>query len=141
MKLANPARGTAIRKSNLIRLITVLYAVALTGVVVGAGSGWFPDAFAWVQANASDKVLHFVLVGTMALLLNLSFNLKSIDPKTRWLQWGSIIMLALATAEEFSQLFFARRHFEWIDLACNYAGIILIGSLAFLIVLPKNSGT
>lgn len=127
-----------IPKSNLIRLITVLYAAALTGVVVAAGNGWFPDAFSWVQANASDKLLHFILVGTMALLLNLSVNLRSITPELRWLQWGSIMMLTLATAEEFSQLLFARRNFDWTDLACNYAGIILIGSLALLFVIPTS---
>lgn len=116
----------------MIRTFTVLYALFITAIVICASNGWFPSTFALVQAYASDKMLHFALVGTMAFLLNLSLNCVPIRPRSRWLQWGTTIMLVVATAEEFSQLFVAKRTFDWIDLSCNYLGIMVLGSLALL---------
>jgi glycopeptide antibiotics resistance protein len=39
--------------------------------------------------------------------------------------------------EEFSQVLFARRNFEWADLACDFLGICL-GSLLMRIISPYH---
>lgn len=116
----------------MIRVITVFYALIIFGIVVCASNGWFPNAFELVQNYLSDKALHFLLVGVLALLLNLSLNLASMSSRIIWLQWGTVSLLALATVEEFSQLWFANRTFDLLDLSCNYLGIVVLGSLALL---------
>lgn len=116
----------------MIRAATILYALFITGIVICASNGWFSATFAWVKSYASDKALHFTLVGTMALLLNLSFNCAAIRPDKRWLMWGTTIMLVVATVEEFSQIFVPKRTFDLLDLSCNYLGIMVLGRLALL---------
>ena len=120
-----------------IRLLTVLYASAIAFIVWCASAGWYRPTFAWVQTYASDKWLHFVLVGTMALLLNLSLNLASVSRRTSWLLWGTFAMLLLATLEELSQQWVSNRTFDLSDLASNYLGILIIGHLPWL--FPKSA--
>ena len=115
-----------------IRLLTVIYSLAIAFIVWCASAGWYRPAFAWVQTYNSDKWLHFMLVGTMALLLNLSLNLAAVSRQTPWLLWGTFVMLLLATLEEFSQQWFSSRTFDLSDLACNYLGILIIGHLPWL---------
>lgn len=116
----------------VIRVVTVIYALAIAGIVCCASCGWYRSAFTWVQTYASDKWLHFVLVGTMALLLNLSLNLAAVSGRFRWLLWGTALMLSLATLEEISQNWISQRTFDLSDLSCNYLGILTIGHLPWL---------
>lgn len=99
---------------------------------------WFPTAFAWVLSYASDKWLHFVMVGMLAFMLNLSVEKRALGG-LRLLQWGTLAMLVLATFEEFSQLAVANRTFDLFDLGCNYLGIVLLGSMALLVRLDSDS--
>lgn len=115
-----------------VRLLTAIYAMAIAFIVWCASAGWYRPIFAWVQTYASDKWLHFVLVGTMAMLLNLSLNLASVSRRTPWLLWGTFLMMSLATIEELSQYWLSNRTFDLGDLACNYAGILIIGHLPLL---------
>ena len=117
---------------TFIRLLTVIYSLAIAFVVWCASASWYKPAFAWVKTYASDKWLHFVLVGTMALLLNLSLNLAAVSRWSSWLLWGTFTMLLLATLEELSQQWLSNRTFDLSDLACNYLGILIIGHLPWL---------
>ena len=117
-----------------IRLVTGLYIGFLFFVVLSANMGWFGEAFAAVQLNASDKLLHFFLVGGLAFLLNLSLDLASLGKSglSRVLfQWGTLGLLALATVEELTQLVLPNRNFDLLDLGCNYLGILVLGSFAY----------
>ena len=116
----------------LIRVVTVIYALAIAGIVWCASAGWYRVTFYWFIENIGDKWLHFVLTGVMALLLNLSFNLAPVSPRNKWLLWGTTLMLSLATLEEASQYWFKYRTFDLVDLACNYLGILIIGHLPWL---------
>lgn len=108
------------------------YALAIFGIVLCASAGWYRSTFAWVQSYASDKWLHFLLVGTMAMLLNLSLNFATVSSRANWILWGTLIMLSLATLEEISQQWISNRTFDLSDLACNYLGIAVIGHLPCL---------
>ena len=96
--------------------------------------GWFGEAFAAVQLSVSDKVLHFVLVGGLAFLLNLSLQSVSLGkvgaPRVLF-QWGTLGLLALATVEELTQILLPNRSFDLLDLGCNYLGIVVLGSFAY----------
>ena len=123
----------------LIRVVTAIYVLAIAGIVWCASAGWYRPTFAWVQTYATDKWLHFVLVGLMAMLLNLSLNLAPISQRNKWLLWGTSIMLLLATLEEFSQYWLSHRTFDMGDLACNYLGILIIGHLPWLIFRDEKT--
>ena len=123
----------------LIRVVTVIYALAIAGIVWCASAGWYRPTFAWVQTYASDKWLHFVLVGVMALLLNLSLNLAAVSPRLKWLLWGTSLMLMLATLEEASQHWLSNRTLDMGDLVCNYLGILIIGHLPWLVPRAKEA--
>ena len=116
----------------LIRTLTLVYASAIAFFVWCASNGWYRSAFAWVQTYASDKLLHFVLVGILTLLVNLSLNLKFVSERYGILLWGTGLMLALATLEEVSQIWISNRTFDLSDLGCNYLGILTIGNLPLL---------
>lgn len=123
----------------LIRVVTVIYVLAVAGIVWCASAGWYRPTFAWVQTYANDKWLHFVLVGLMTLLLNLSLNLAAVSNRIKWLLWGTSFMLVLATLEETSQYWLSNRTLDMGDLVCNYLGILIIGHLPWLI--PRGEAT
>lgn len=118
---------------TLIRLFTLVYLLVIAGVVVSAGSGWFPQIFAWVQKGATDKWMHFLLIGVLTLLVNLSIRCKVIRVGNVSIQLGTLAILICTTMEEFSQLFIARRSFDWYDMMCNGSGALTFGILAWVI--------
>ena len=109
-------------------LPTIAFFLFVSLIIYLADAGLAPGFFGWVQhTSGGDKVGHFVLIGGLALCLNLSLGCR------KWcgLLAGSLIVVALCTAEEFSQLFLgSRRHFDWLDLAADYAGILVAGLAA-----------
>ncbi len=115
----------------MIKWLTVGFAAILLLIIVAATFGWAEPMFAFArQVPGSDKAAHLLLLGTMSLLLNLSLGcrrtrLVGTSPLT-----GSLILVVLATIEEFSQIWVSTRSFSLGDLACNYVGIVLFGWLA-----------
>lgn len=79
-----------------------------------------------------DKILHFLLVGTLTFLVTSSLiqSLRSINPK--WVAVASgFLFVAIFTLEELSQDFFRGRDASLADLLANYAGILFFGFLAW----------
>ena len=77
-----------------------------------------------------DKAGHFILVGGTAFLLNVALNFRRSRALGRdWLV-GGMLVAAIFTLEEFSQLWFPSRTFDLGDLAADYAGILFFGWLA-----------
>lgn len=85
-----------------------------------------------------DKISHFVLIGTLALLVNLSLQNRRIKIGTRYWLLGSVIVLIGVTLEETSQQLFANRSFDLVDLAANYVGIYCFGWLAIMLLRKKS---
>ena len=79
-----------------------------------------------------DKGGHFMMYGTLALLLNFSFEFKHFF-NTPMNQLGSICALLFSTAEEFSQLMFATRTFDYYDMVANVLGILAFTIVSLLI--------
>jgi len=110
---------------------TTLFAGVLLSIVAAANLGWVEAAFAWFrQMPGADKLAHFVLLGGMSLLLNLSLGGARVPIFGRGVLLGSLLLLILVTVEELSQLWISTRTFSLTDLACNYLGIALCGRLA-----------
>jgi VanZ family protein len=116
-------------------LPTIAFFLFVSLVIFLADAGLAPGFFGWVQSTGSgDKVGHFILIGGLAFCLNLSLGCR------KWcgLLAGSVIVVVLCTAEEFSQLLLAgRRNFDWLDLAADYAGILAAGLAAQRLARPR----
>ena len=94
--------------------------------------------FGWVQSfPMGDKAGHFVLMGTLAFLLNRALGCRMMRPG---MQLGGVIVGVFVVAEEFSQLWFPWRTFDYGDLVADFLGIAFAGFLArrFAGVIPST---
>jgi len=84
-----------------------------------------------------DKWGHFFLIGLLAFFVNLWLNCE----KLKVLKWsflkGSVIILAIITLEELSQIFIENRSYDLWDLTCDYLGILVFGQLAWYLTRNK----
>ena len=77
-----------------------------------------------------DKIGHFIVMGMMALLVNLLLSSRRQSIGKREFLLGSLIVAGIVTTEEFAQIFIPTRTFSLFDLAADYAGIAIFGRLA-----------
>jgi hypothetical protein len=72
-----------------------------------------------------DKLMHGLLYGIMALLLNYGLNFKSKNILGFNLQIGALIVLTFAGVEELSQYWFPSRTCDVVDFVADTIGVIL----------------
>ena len=77
-----------------------------------------------------DKVGHFFVMGLLALMVNLLLSMRRQSIGKHNFLLGSMIVAAIVTTEEFSQIFIPSRTFCPFDLIADYAGIFIFGRLA-----------
>ena len=111
------------------RLLATAFAGFLVWIVVMADQGrlydYIPDP---TQYPEGDKICHFLLMGTMALLANLALRGKAVPFAGRRWFVGSVLVFLLVAAEEFSQIFVDGRNFDLVDLTADALGIVLLGN-------------
>ncbi len=107
-------------------LPTLLAFAFVCWVIFLADFGYAIEFFAAVQSSGGDKIAHFGLIGGLAYFVNMSLACRS------WRGWllGSLIVGALATVEELSQVLTENRNCDALDLAADFAGIWVAGLLA-----------
>jgi hypothetical protein len=116
---------------RLILLLTIVFTIVIAWIVVIADIGLAPQLLNFIHSvPCGDLLGHFLLLGTLSLLVNLSTGAQTIRLAGAGVLLGSIVIAAIATLEECSQLWLEHRSFSLLDLAANYAGIILFGRLA-----------
>ena len=71
-----------------------------------------------------DKAGHLFLIGVMAFLLNHALAYRTCSIRFTRVQLGGMVILALITLEEFSQLWFSSRTFDVGDLLANTLGVL-----------------
>ena len=76
-----------------------------------------------------DKTGHFILMGIMAFLANLSLRGRWVECCRVRLYLGSLIVLICVVTEESSQIFLATRGFDLGDLAADLLGILILGNI------------
>jgi polysaccharide biosynthesis protein VpsQ len=114
-----------------VRWMTLGFVGLLIGVVWLADGGRLPTVILTMKAMPlGDKLGHFVLMGLLSLLVNLSLEATPTRIGPIRLSRGTLLVALLVTIEEFSQLFITSRSFEVADLAADYLGIVLFGRLA-----------
>ncbi len=121
-------------RTRLRWAMAIGWLVLCSSVIFCADQRLLTPVFTFFVAHpGSDKAGHFLLIGGMAFLLNLALGLREV----RWLGrgWllGSVLVGAVFTLEEISQLWFPARTFDLLDLAGDYTGILFFGWLAQLV--------
>ena len=120
-------------KQNLIYALTLLF-ISLLGYIIWSATTEHPSIFFRVinQVPYGDKLSHFLLVGLLTLLVNLSFRNRQISIGSRAWLLGSLLVLVLVTLEELSQSLIPSREMDPLDLWANYLGVFVFGHLAKL---------
>ena len=105
--------------------------MVVMGAILVASFRWPDPLFAWIDRYPGiDKAGHFLLIGGLALALNWGLQGRRVRLGQLALQLGGVVIAAVTTVEEFSQLWISTRAFDWGDLAANYAGIACADWLA-----------
>lgn len=108
------------------RLVTLVYLLFIVWAVLATDQGELPEPFMLVYKYPGlDKLTHFVLLGLMTYLLNISLANRQINLFSRSVLLGSAITFLLVILEEFSQLFISTRTSTWGDLASSTLGILI----------------
>lgn len=117
-----------------IKILAALYILVLAGIVVLADIKETQYLFRPVRRLPyGDKIGHFLLMGMFSFTVNLVLKARNVRLwKLKYLL-GSLIVLAIVTAEEFSQIFIRGRSFDLTDLAADWSGIIIFGEIARLV--------
>ncbi|NDJ78220.1 MAG: trypsin [Chloroflexi bacterium] len=108
-------------------------------VVIVADLGWGVILFTFLDwVPGGDKTGHFLLMGMLSLLVNISLGAARVERSPVPVLRGSLLVTVLVTLEEFSQLWLAARGFSLLDLAADYAGILVGGWLAVWLVARRQ---
>jgi polysaccharide biosynthesis protein VpsQ len=112
-------------------LLAVL-AIAVLGIIIMlADEGRLPGLITNLYAFPNgDKVGHFCLMGGVSFCVNLALAGRKVHWRSYGLALGSLLVSGLVTLEEFSQIFFAARTFDLLDLSASLLGIWLLGGAA-----------
>ena len=105
-----------------------IYLLFIIAVIYAADRHLARGFFGWVQSvPLGDKAGHFVLMGTLAFLLNRALARRTIPTG---LQLGGAIVAIFVVAEEISQRWLPWRTFDYGDLLADFIGIALADWLA-----------
>ncbi len=116
-----------------IKWMAAVYMAFLGLVVFSVNTGIGRPIFKWVKTiPEGDKMIHFMLVGLLAFVLNVYLKNRVIKFGNIDLMKGGLIASAIFTLEEFSQLFLDGRTFSLADAFANYCGVFLFSKLALL---------
>ncbi len=115
--------------------LTAAFVALLVVIVVLADRGELPDSVSLVRRLPfGDALCHFLLVGGLAFLVNLSLRARRFRLWRLSILAGSVVVGVVVTLEEASQAFLPQRTFSWLDLFADYAGIAVMGRAALYLV-------
>ena len=121
--------------SARIKIIAATYIFILAGIVVLADLSQTQFLFRFIkQFPFGDKISHFLLMGMFSFVVNLALGAKTVRIWKLSYLLGSLIVLAIVTVEEVSQIFVRGRTFDVFDLLADTAGILFFGEIARFIV-------
>jgi hypothetical protein len=118
------------RRARLALFSFGLFLCCLVGLADSGRGRWL---FGMAESiPGGDKLGHFILFGLLAFLVNLVLQATVVRCGRLTILKGSALVVVIVIAEEVSQLFFASRSFELLDLAADLAGIWIFGQFAGL---------
>lgn len=131
----------------ILRFTAYSFIAFIIFMLLSVNLGWNWFFLRWTKfVPFQDKMMHFVFIGLLSFFVNLLLDARRTDFVSTSVLTGSLLIFAITTVEEFSQILLANRNFELLDLLCNVLGILFFGKLAELYVqkskkpaLPKSS--
>lgn len=112
------------------RILALLFALFLLCIIIAANVGIGRRTLGMVyNLPYGDKFAHFFLFGALSLLAGLSFPTRRASIPCFTPLLSSLVLAALITVEEFSQIALARRDFDIFDLSAGLIGVFLFGEL------------
>ncbi|AKF10715.1 VanZ family protein [Sandaracinus amylolyticus] len=110
--------------------LATMVAVALATLVVLADTDRITPLLVFVHAvPLGDKLGHLVLIGLLALVVELATAGRVVSIARAPIRIGSAVVLALVVLEEISQRWVPARSFDYGDLAADVIGIAVLGTL------------
>ena len=117
-----------------MKWVTYIFIVLLILIVIAANMDLGPSFFSFVYLlPGGDKAGHFILMGLLSFLINSVMCASRLQVFSFDLLKGSLIVMAIVTIEELSQIFLQYRGFSIFDLFFDYTGIIIFGRFAAFI--------
>jgi VanZ family protein len=115
-------------KMRRAKVALMIYAGFLVALIVTADAGLGRRFWNLVQQiPLGDKAGHFILFGTLAVLVNWIMQAREFQVLGLRLLRGSVILMAIVFLEELSQLWFRTRTFDVYDLLADALGIFFFG--------------
>ena len=114
------------------RLLFIILLFVIGFIIYLADTGSRNFAFLFIDSLPyGDKISHFVLMGTLAMLANLALGYRHVRLGFIRLDTGTLVISALVLAEEFTQAWNPHRTFDTGDLFADFAGILLLSWLGY----------
>ena len=123
--------GVILTRPSNLRWLTLSYVLLLSVIIYLADNDYCRRVFSFIRSvPGGDKTGHFLLIGTLALFINLCLPSREVKINRISFRAGSLIVFIAVTLEEFSQIFIRSRSFDLADLFADYLGICLFGVIA-----------
>lgn len=114
----------------MIKTVTTIFSLFIATIIALANSGVLGAHLGWLHAWPwGDKLAHFLLIGTLAGLVNLVLQGRQSRVWGRALPTGSLWVGVLVVLEEASQAWIPARSCSLVDLAADLGGILILGGL------------
>jgi len=122
-------------KENKLRILLPLsFFIFIIFIIYLADTADYNFAFRLVgHIPYGDKLMHGLLYGVMALLLNYGLNYKSYKLFGFNMQIGALIVLTFAGVEEITQYWLPSRTCDFFDFVADTVGVVL-----FSLIKTKN---
>lgn len=119
--------------------LPILYVLGMVLIGICADNGWLNK---WMRVAESqwpmyDQFLHFLLFGLLAMFAQ-QFYIKRFGLNIRKVLGVALVLLLLASVDEFSQIYREYRSFSLLDLSANYLGITGFSALVYGYYKRKN---
>jgi VanZ family protein len=114
-----------------MKWLTIFFILFIVLIIVLAGTGNLGLLDFVYYVPYADKVGHFILYGTLVLLINLTlFRSMPSQTRNRIVIFSGMTLAFLIGLEELSQQQFSNRTFDLVDLSASYLGVIFFSWLA-----------
>lgn len=114
-----------------MKWLAILFSLFIAGVILLADLGMLGILGVVNRIPYGDKIGHFLLYGLLTLLIDLALFRSHPDLRPNLIAIRVALVLALLIGlEEYSQLFFANRSFDLIDLFFSYLGVVFFSWVA-----------
>jgi hypothetical protein len=136
MKPIQPKTQTPNNNSKFRFVPIVVFFIFIIWIIINADLGIDNPFIQFVhQIPWGDKIGHICIFACLTLLLNHALSYASFKLFKIELLTGSMLILSFALIEEFTQLFFPTRTFDFVDIFSDLVGISLASLFAYLRVI------